>query len=320
VLAAVLGILAALGVAFQWLLLDRRVDERVQTHRDALEESLRGMVRQYLASLGTLAVNWMQPLGAIEPHAERIWQRTPDLPNLAPLMAGRYLDALGEAWNPEGPDGDAPGRLTPDGQNLLNAARKWATRAYDGRAHHEPGWAAWLQAEVAAWTKDGSACIQYLAEAQNARVPLHQWVRDDPNAWRVLTSCTHGRDKDLILLDEVLALLGYRRPPFDAVRAHCEELGFANRSIVWGISRTTGNAERIVVQHIERAVGEWAWELMRPHSGAQPGPTDASFAAVMDYVLRTWIPTRLVRQRAISAANGLIIGASPEEDVPDGVL
>ncbi len=314
VLAAILGILSALAVAFQWLVLDRRVDQRVQEHRDALERDIRSSVRQYVQAVGELAMNWMRAADELEQVAERVLHLAPDMPDVAPLMAERYLGQLQQNWTSTTARSAycEPGSLTAQGASLLDSAAGWADRAYATREYHDRGYGAWVKAQVAAWHKEPGTCIGYLEECQAAGISLHDAVNAHSENWRTITSCTHGAC-ELDKLDRVLQLLGYQRPSTEAIRQHCLNLDVIQRASLWAVHRQTGNTRQMVVEGLRgRARKPRSWSIVGPRGLPEPGPADSTFEAVIGFIEATWIPIWLIPPaRPMLAEDGRIIGVQP---------
>lgn len=185
----------------------------VEEHRDDLERAIRSSVRQYIQAVGELAMSWTRAPDELEQVAERVLGLAPDMPNVAPLMAERYLGQLQLNWTPTAARSVycEPGSLTRHGSSLLDSASGWADRAYTTRGYHDAGYVAWVKAQVAAWHKEPGSCIGYLEQCQAVGVSLHDAVHAHSEKWRTITSCTHGAS-ELDKLDRVLQLLDYQRP------------------------------------------------------------------------------------------------------------
>lgn len=289
VLAALLGVIIAFVVAFQWLVFDRRVDRRVEEHRRKLETSLQQYVRHRVQAIGELAIAWTQPIYERERVAKRILQFAPDTPNLAPLMAWTYLQEMPpRGYQPQRPS-ITPEMLENTRHEVLENASRWAMQALETRQYHDFGFPEWVMTLVCAWQKQSTRVLEYLPSAIRAGFISHEDLVSDQSdeAWTILTGCTHGNEK---LLDPVLGVLGFTRPTWPDVKAHCENLDRWSRVAFWAILRDSGNAERVIIEREKSSAGEVFVILGRlGFDSRKPSIND------LIAVLRTqYIPTRLI--------------------------
>jgi hypothetical protein len=300
VLAAILGILSAAVVAFQWLVFDRRVDERVRVHRAALEAELQTFVRQRVQTIGELAISISRPIEARERVARRVLALNPDLPNVAPMMAWGYLMSM-----------PPPGSILTDVEegerdHFLDRADHWAQEALTTAAWHDAGYPEWVAALVAAWRKEPWTCARLLQVARAQLQFTPEEVLDSDYLWPVLTNATNG-ERELGALDSILQLLDHSRPTWDDVHEHCSKVDALGYGRFWAIDRQTGGTGLLAVRQRQKHLlnGPMVWSL----EWSADTETGETFESVMQFLETRVIPTRLVR--------GLILRPDDESPVPD---
>jgi hypothetical protein len=289
VLAALLGVMIAFVVAFQWLVFDRRVDKRVQQHRDELEGELQAYVRRRVQAIGELTIAWTQPIYERERVAQRVLDMAPDTPNLAPLMAWTYLqEMIRMDYQPKRPS-VTPKMVERARQEVLENAARWANQALQSSEYHDRGFPEWVMALVSAWRKEPHVCLEYLPAAIANGFVNHDELLHNDELWMILISSTHADEK---VLDEILAVIGFKRPTPSEVESHCRVLDNWQRAQYWGVSRNTGNAQKVILQRIKHSHDESiTWEVFSP---TDLSSEESSFEAVLQTVQTQFIPVRLI--------------------------
>ncbi len=309
ILAALLGVITALVAAFQWFVLDRRVDQRVEDHRHTLEIELQQFVRQRVQAIGELAISWTQPLAHRELVAHRVLTLAPDTPNLAPLMAWSYLQEV-PLRSVLPTLHVSEGALEEQRHQSLEMASQWAQRALTTTEYHDAGYPEWVSALVAAWRKEPTTTVGYLTTALEFGFGSWDEVKHNDDLWEIITSATHGQDQ-LHHLDRLLALWQLRRPTREAVIDHCRQLDDLQRSHLWAVNRKTGHTVRITTEGLQLYPpdGEIKWRILSlPQLG---GP---SFDEMIDKLWEQVIPIRLLPgTRMRYTARGLTLSSDAED-------
>lgn len=243
VLAGLLGVMIAFVVAFQWLVFDRRVDERIQKHRRELEVGLRAYTLKRVQAIGELAIAWTQPIDERERVAQRILQLAPDTPNLAPLMAWMYLQQIAPVITKEMDKADC--------NLMVENASHWATVALQTRKYHDLGFPEWVMALVCARQKQPHRVLEYLPMAKAGGFIKQEGL--PPDTWTILVGCTDGDEE---AVDSVLHGLGVARPDRQQVQAHCEAWDSWHRAAFWAVERQTGSVRKIVLEKKSKADGD----------------------------------------------------------------
>lgn len=95
-MAALLAIIGADAVAFNWLYLERRVERVLTEKTDDIKRELFASLRERIGAIGEFAIFWQYPLDQRDQYIEQVLQRAPDTPNVAGMMAEEYISfALG---------------------------------------------------------------------------------------------------------------------------------------------------------------------------------------------------------------------------------
>src|SRR5260370_2069465 len=90
-MAALLAIIGAAVVAFNWLYLEQRVERILKEKTDTIKQELFTSLNERIRAMGEFAIIWNYPLEEKDRYAEQVLQRVADIPNVAASMSEEYI-------------------------------------------------------------------------------------------------------------------------------------------------------------------------------------------------------------------------------------
>ncbi|WIG60502.1 MAG: hypothetical protein OJF49_003250 [Ktedonobacterales bacterium] len=232
IMAAMLAILGAIVVAFQWFRLDQRVEQVVAQKLDVIKTDLTKDLHKRIRAMGEFTLLWPAPLDVKEPEIERILEEVPDLPNAAVLMAAAHIN-VAVSW-------------PPTREKSLARAGYWAQRALEASDSQDPGQPEYYMAQIRALQKEPESALHYLRLALQKGPSLHaDLVSERP----LFLSMTRGNDQRL-LLDALLKLLKFTPPTPDAIRQHCLHRDDLQRSAFAVVRKSNGAHSHLTIQGV----------------------------------------------------------------------
>lgn len=248
VMAALLAIIGAAVVAFNWLYLEQRVERVLQEKTNDIKRELFGSLRERISAIGEFAIYWQYPLEQRDQYIEQVLQRAPDTPNVAGMMAEEYISStLGMliAGHNQMVQRIYTKHITRD--EALERAVYWAQKALEAQASHDPGFPEFIMAEVRALQKEPESTLDFLKQALQKDRSIKERILWNDRDWSVLTSMTRG-EMQIKKIDALLKLLDVERPSLGDVRHHCNNRDNHQRARFTAIKRSDGNYLLVMVE------------------------------------------------------------------------
>ncbi len=261
-MAALLAIIGAAVVAFNWLYLEQRVERVLKEKTDTIKKELFSSLNERIRAMGEFAIIWNYPLEEKDRYAEQVLHRVPDIPNVAASLAEEYILYIIKSGTVELQliDTDqtmlreiasvrvsypsksrltiGPGRLSRD--KALDRASYWAQKALDARESHDPGFPELVMAEIRALQKEPDSTLDYLEQALQKDPSYKEMIVTDNDYWLVFTSMTRDESQRK-KLDTLLKLLELERLSLQDVRNHCIHMNKDEQVRFTAIKKSDGN-------------------------------------------------------------------------------
>jgi hypothetical protein len=313
-MAALLAIIGAAVVAFNWLYLEQRVERILKEKTDTIKQELFTSLNERIRAMGEFAIIWNYPLEEKDRYAEQVLQRVPDIPNVAASMAEEYILYIINAETVELQliDTDqkklrevasirvsypsksrlkiGPGRLSRD--KALDRANYWAQKALDARKSHDPGFPELVMAEVRALQKEPDSTIDHLEQALQKDPSFKEMIVKDNDYWSLFTSMTRDESQQK-KLDALLKLLNLERPSMEDVRNHCIHRDENQQARFSAIKKSDGEYALIVIDGVQKHLDDpkITWRI---RASGDFNKSAADLDKVMKIIEEIFIPTKLI--------------------------
>jgi hypothetical protein len=317
-MAALLAIIGAAVVAFNWLYLEQRVKGILEEKTDKIKKELFSSLDNKIRAMGEFAIIWNYPLEEKDRYAELVLQRVPDIPNVAASLAEEYILYI---LKPETVELRLTGteqtklretasvrvsypsksRLTI-GQDILSKdkaldrAYYWAKKALDASESHDPGFPELVMAEVRALQKEPDSTLEYLEKALQKDLSFKEMIVTDNDYWQVFTSMI--RDESQIKkLDALLKLINFERPSSADVRNHCIQRDIHQQTRFTAIRKNDGEYDLIVIDGVQKRIDDpkIKWRIRASNDFDK---SSADLYEVMKIIEEVFIPTKLIQNEA----------------------
>jgi len=313
-MAALLAIIGAAVVAFNWLYLEQRVERILKEKTDIIKQELFTSLNERIRAMGEFAIIWNYPLEEKDRYAEQVLKRVPDITNVAASMAEEYILYIINAETVELQliDTDqtilrnpasvrisypsksrltiGPGILSRD--KALDRANYWAQRALDARISHDPGFPELVMAEVRALQKEPDSTLDYLEQALQKDLSFKEMIVTDNDYWLVFTSMTRNESQQK-KLDTLLRLLDLERPSLEEVRNHCIHRDQYQQAKFSAIKKSDGEYALIVIDGVQKHLDDpkIRWRI---RASGDFNKSAADLDKVMKIIEEIFIPTKLI--------------------------
>lgn len=293
VMAALLAIIGAAAVAFNWLYLERRVERVLTEKTDDIKRELFASLRERIGAIGEFAIFWQYPLKQRDLYIEQVLQRAPDTPNVAGMMAEEYISStLGvfvAGYYPTLPVSYMQ-RLSRD--EALERAVYWAQRAIEAKVSHDPGFPEFVMAEVRALQKEPESTLDFLKQALREDQSFKRRIVMNDHDWSILTSMTRG-ESQIKKLDSLLKLLDIERPSLGDVRHYCNNRDIHQRAKFTAVKKSDGNYVMVMVEGLQERQDDPTikWRIDGTMELQQPV---TNLDDVMRLIEEVVIPTKLI--------------------------
>ena len=313
-MAALLAIIGAAVLAFNWLYLEQRVERILKEKTDTIKKELFSSLDDKIRAMGEFAIIWNYPLEEKDRYAEQVLQRVPDIPNVAASLAEEYILYIIKPETVElrltGTDQTmlretasvrvsypsksrlmiGPDTLSKD--KALVRAYYWARKALDAHESHEPGFPELVMAEVRALQKEPDSTLEYLEKALQKAPSFKEMIVTDNDYWLVFTSMT--RDQSQIKkLDALLKLINFERPSSEDVRNHCIHRDIRQQARFTAIKKSDGEYDLIIIDGVQKRVDDpkIKWRIRASNDFDKSA---ADLDEVMKIIEEVFIPTKLI--------------------------
>ena len=292
VMAALLAIIGAAAVAFNWLYLERRVERVLTEKTDDIKRELFASLRERIGAIGEFAIFWQYPIEQRDHYIEQVLQRAPDTPNVAGMMADAYITSFLDV-SVAGYYSTLRGytqRLSRD--ETLERAVYWAQRAIEAKISHDPGFPEFVMAEVRALQKEPESTLDFLKQALREDQSFKRRIVMNDRDWSILTSMTRG-ESQIKKLDSLLKLLEIERPSLGDVRHHCNNRDIHQRAKFTAVRKSDGNYVMVMVEGLQERQDDPTikWRISGTMELQQPV---ANLDDVMKLIEEVVIPTKLI--------------------------
>ena len=317
-MAALLAIIGAAVVAFNWLYLEQRVKGILEEKTDTMKKELFSSLDDKIRAMGEFAIIWNYPLEEKDRYAELVLQRVPDIPNVAASLAEEYILYI---IKPETVELRLTGteqamlrekasvrvsypsksRLTigPDTlskDKALDLACSWANKALMASESHDPGFPELVMAEVRALQKEPDSTLEYLEKALQKDPSFKKMIVTDSDYWQVFTSMI--RDESQVKkLDSLLKLINVERPSSEKVRNHCIHRDIHQQTRFTAIKKSNGEYDLIVIDGVQKRFDDTKikWRIRASNDFDKSA---ADLDEVMKIIEEVFITTKLIANEA----------------------
>ena len=290
VMAALLAIIGAATVAFNWLYLEQRVEKVLKAKADDIKRALFSDLHEQIRAMGEFAIIWSAP-GNIEKKDNLIRGlliRAPGLFNVAALMAGSYIASVLNPYNPIGSLGESH----PSKDELLNLAYYWGKAALDALDSHDPGLPQYTMAQVRSLQKEPESAIDFLKQALQKDPSIKEITITDDRKWQIFTGMTRG-ESQLKKLDALFKILEFERPALAEVKYHCTSRNQHHMAKFTAIKKSNGDYLEVVVEGFQERQDDptITWRIRNDMELQRPV---ANLDEVMKVIEEVVIPTKLI--------------------------
>jgi len=296
VMAALLAIIGAAVVAFNWLYLEQRVERVLQEKTDDIKRELFASLLERIIAIGEFAIFWQYPLDLRDQYIEQVLQRAPDTPNVAGMMAEEYISfALGVIVGEYFPALQVSNMQRLSRDAALERAVYWAQRAIEAKVSHDPGFPEFVTAKVRALQKEPESTLDCLKQALREDQSFKKRIVMNDLDWSIFTSMTRG-ESQIIKLDSLLKLLDVERPSLGDVKHHCNNRDKHQRASFAAIKRSDGNYIFVTVEGLKQRHDDPTikWRI---DGCMELQKSVANLDDVMKVIEEVTIPTRLIPEK-----------------------
>lgn len=294
-LAALLGISIAVVFAIQWAFLEDKVQGALELEMVVFQKEIRKNINSAIHGMGAYLQAWLRPGlndDEVDQRVKIALKHWPEIPNAA-AYTSRYF-----CFETKTRRGGLFGEPIPPEQieRLICLAEYWADEAFKAKGTHDPGHPEYAKARTIALRKEPMSVMDYLEKAFKQSDNFRSDVLEQQVEWDVLTGMTHG-DKDIKLLDELLDMLGLKRPTEEEVKAHCENRDSWQRASFDVVLRENGDSSTILVEGIcllpnDNTI-QWTIIPSNSKSMSEYRKECPDSSEVVKYIFKKYIPTRI---------------------------
>lgn len=300
VMAALLAIIGAGAVAFNWIYLEKRVERVLTEKTEAIRDDLFASLRERIRGMGDFVLIWQLPVNEREEKIEEVLRRAPDTPNVAAMMAEDYITSYTFSREVEKQRlyafikrSKIPVLPT---EAALSFAEFWAQRALDAQQSHDPGYPEYVMAKIRALQKEPDGALQFLRAALKKSPALRGNITLESADWQIFTGMTHG-ESQVKKLDDLLKLIGAERPSLEDVKIHCNHRDNMQRVAFAAVQKKNGDYFRVVVIGVQTRADDPALEWsVSVDEGFRRGASDLD--GIIKIINDEVIPTGLIPNQA----------------------